>query len=89
MNEKPFALLTQDECPNCEQVKLLLQKPLKGAYSSQIKIVHRETNPTRFNELAEEYGLQTTPAMIRLRDGAFMVMPRLGGLGELKPFLNS
>lgn len=80
-----FALLTQDQCVNCDRLKLMLAKPLKGQFDSQITTVHREQNAMEFEELAAQYGVASTPVLIDLERGE--VLRNTTGLGEVKKFL--
>ncbi|WP_261665207.1 thioredoxin family protein [Deinococcus sp. Marseille-Q6407] len=82
-----FILLTQDHCPNCERLRLMLDKPLKGQFNDQIDVVHREQNTAEFEALTTEYGVQSTPALIDRERGA--ILRNTGGLGEVKNFLSS
>lgn len=58
-------ILTQDQCPKCENLKKYLELGLKGKYNDQIEFIHRQSNPQRFNELVEKYQVQSTPVMIK------------------------
>lgn len=84
---KRFVMMTQDNCPNCERLKLMLEKPLKGQFSEQIETVHRREQPDRFEALVGEYHLQVTPALIDLQTGKALL--NTGGLGEVKAFLSA
>lgn len=87
MTERPFLLLTQNDCPNCERLKKMLAGPLKGQFDSQIEQVHRQSEPEQFAMLAERFGVRSVPALIRRADGT---QPRdSGSLGEVKGFLIS
>lgn len=57
-------LLTQDRCPKCDQIKLFLEKALKGKYDAGIEIVHRTTNEQKFMALVQEYKVMQTPCFI-------------------------
>ena len=81
-----FVLLTQDNCPNCERLKLMLDKPLKGQFNDQIELVHREERSSDFEALVSEFGVQSTPALIDRERGE--VLRNTGGLGEVKNFLS-
>ena len=81
-----YLLLTQDSCPNCETLKRMIAGPLKGRYDAQIERVHRESDPERFKELTEQYGVQAAPALIRRSDGTRLT--RLG-IGEVRAFLGA
>lgn len=85
LQQRPFALLTKDQCPNCERLKMMLAGPLKGQFDHLIERVHKESDEERFAALAQAHGVSSAPALIRLADGA---RPRtLDGLGEVKRFL--
>lgn len=86
MTDKPFLLLTQDNCPNCERLKKMLAGPLKGAFDDQIELVHRQSQPEEFGQWVTRYDLQSVPALIRLSDD--VRMRDTGGLGEVKGFLS-
>lgn len=81
---KPFILLTQDNCPNCDRFKLMLKGPLKGQFDDQIQTVHRQSHPEQFEALTSQHHIQSVPALI---DGRGRVLLNLGGLGEVKAFL--
>lgn len=85
-NPPRFILLTQDHCPGCERLKLMLKGPLKGAFDTQIETVHRESTASEFERWAEQYQIQATPALIDRESGEVMRTP--GGLGEVKNFLS-
>lgn len=82
---KPFLLLTQDACPNCERLKKMLAGPLRGQFDEQIEMVHRESEPERFIALAEQFELRSVPVLIRRVDG--LQLKNHGSLGEVKGFL--
>lgn len=84
MTERPFVLLTQEHCPNCERLKKMLAGPLKGAFDGQIVTVHRQSEPDIFGELVQLHGIQSVPALLH-SSGA--VCLNTGGLGEVKAFL--
>lgn len=84
MTERPFVLLTQDDCPNCERIKKMLAGPLKGAFAEQIEVVHRQHSTERFAALAQAHQIQSVPALIHA-NGA--VLLNTSGLGEVQRFL--
>lgn len=84
MTDRPFLLLTQDDCPNCERLKKMLAGPLKGAFDEQIEVVHRQSNPERFSELAQTHQVQSLPVLVH-HSGA--VLLNTSGLGEVQRFL--
>ncbi|QFP75214.1 thioredoxin [Deinococcus sp. AJ005] len=81
----PFVMLTQDDCPSCERLKLMLAKPLKGQFESQIEVVHRQQHAEAFFALTERSGVRSTPALIHRASGK--VLLNTGGLGEVRGFL--
>lgn len=81
-----FTLLTQDECPNCERLKLMLKGPLKGQFDDQIRTVHRQSQPEEFEALTKQHSIQSVPALI---DSQGRVLVKLGGLGEVRAFLQA
>lgn len=78
-------MLTQDDCPSCERLKLMLAKPLKGQFESQIEVVHRQQHAEAFFALTERSGVRSTPALIHRASGK--VLLNTGGLGEVRGFL--
>lgn len=80
-----FALLSQDNCPNCERLKAMLRGPLRGQFDDQIEVVHRQEQPERFAELAEAYGVKTAPALLNLQKKTALLVTN--GLGEVRTFL--
>lgn len=82
-----FALMTQNDCANCERLKLMLDKPLRGQFSDQIETVHRQEQPERFEALTQAHALMRTPALINLESGAVLLDTQ--SLHEVKRFLSS
>lgn len=85
MTERPFALLTQDDCPSCERLKRMLAGPLRGAFTDRIELIHRQSVPDIFAQLVQAHGVQSVPALIHRPSGA--VLRRTDGLGEVRQFL--
>ncbi|MFK7602868.1 thioredoxin [Deinococcus sp. SM5_A1] len=81
----PFVMLTQDDCPNCERLKLMLEKPLRGQFESQIEVIHRQQQAEEFAALTKSSGVMATPALIHRASGK--VLLTTGGLGEVRGFL--
>ena len=84
---RPFVLLTQNDCPNCERLKMMLAKPLRGQFDDQILTVHRQHDADEFTALTAAHHIQTTPALLHLPSGR--VLLNTGGLGEVQRFLAS
>lgn len=82
---RPFVLLTQEGCPQCERLERMLAGPLQGKFSERIAVVHRQQHPAEFERLARAHGIRTTPALIHRPSGEVMTPP--AGLGEVSRFL--
>ncbi|GGR35974.1 glutaredoxin family protein [Deinococcus ruber] len=82
-----FALLTQDDCPQCTRLKRMLEQPLRGRFTDQIQVVHRQEHPGAFSELTAQHGIRSTPALLHLASGRLLT--ETGSLGEVSAFLNS
>lgn len=80
-----YVMLTQDNCNNCERLKLLLAKPMKGEFDSIIDKVHRQSEPERFLALVREYQVATVPVLINLESKE--VMTRFDNGLHVKRFL--
>lgn len=83
--ERPFVLLIQDACPECERMKKMLAGPLKGQFNDRIQFLHRQVDETRFLELSETHDIRTTPALVNAQSGEVLFRT---GLGEVRAFLN-
>ena len=81
MNE--VILLTQDACPECDRLKLMLKGPLKGRYDGRIQILNRQDQPEAWARVAEASGVQKTPALI----AGERVLLRTESLHEVRTFL--
>ncbi len=84
---RPFVLLTQNDCPNCDRLRMMLTKPLKGQFDEQITTVHRQHDEAEFAALSAAHHIQTTPALLHLASGR--VLLNTGGLGEVQRFLTN
>lgn len=87
MPKAEVLMLTQDACPDCERLKLMLDKPLRGQFAPLIRPVHRQGQPDEFESVVALYGVQKTPALIDTVSGR--VLLNTGGLGEVKAFLTA
>ncbi|GAA5533327.1 thioredoxin [Deinococcus aluminii] len=85
MAERPFVLLTQEHCPQCERLERMLAGPLKGQFTGQIEVVHRQQRPAEFEALAQAYGIRATPMLLHRPSGEVLLGPT--GLGEVHRFL--
>lgn len=59
-----YKMLTQDNCPNCAKLKMMLEKPLKGKFDSVIEVVHRQENPEAFLAAVKENQVSSVPVII-------------------------
>ncbi|MGY2896544.1 thioredoxin [Deinococcus sp. UYEF24] len=82
-----FVMLTQDACSECERLKQMLARPLKGKYDALIEVVHRAAQPEEFAAQVERYHLSKTPVLIHPASGS--VLTQTASLGEVSAFLNS
>ena len=57
-------LVTQNNCPNCDKLKMFLKFGLKGKYDNYIKEVSKQNSENHFAEIVENNGIQSTPAII-------------------------
>lgn len=73
MSETPFILLSQDDCPRCERLKAMLERPLRNKYQYDVTVVHRQREPELFSEVAARYGVRSTPVLIERSSGAVLV----------------
>jgi len=82
-----FLMLTQDDCHECERLKQMLARPLKGRYDAMIEVVHRTDHPEAFAEQVERYHLRKTPVLIHPASGD--VLTDTASLGAVGAFLNT
>lgn len=87
MFETPFVLLSQDDCPRCERLKVLLESPLRGRYRDDITVVHRQSHPELFQTIAEAYGVKSTPVLIRQTGGE--VLTDVSSISSVNMFLRA
>lgn len=59
-------LLTKENCPQCKNLKLMLNNnPKTKAGLEKIKRVHETENPEEYKELTTKYGILSMPALIK------------------------
>lgn len=75
-------LLTQEQCPKCRQVELLLEKAFRNRYAAAVEVIRREEQPEKFHDLAQRFGIQATPVFIAGED-----VLRDPGLSNLERFI--
>lgn len=57
-------LVTQNNCPNCDKLKMFLKFGLKGKYDNYIKEVSKQNSENHFTQIIEHNDIQATPAII-------------------------
>ena len=82
-----FILLTQDSCPMCERLKMMLRGPLKGEFDDRIEVVHLQSDEARFQELVAQHGIQKTPTLLHAESGRRLLNDQ--SLHEVKTFLTT
>ncbi|MFC4454784.1 thioredoxin [Deinococcus sonorensis] len=86
MTDRPFVLLTQDHCPACERLERMLSGPLKGQFTPQIEVVHRQRDPEEFEHLTRLHAVRSTPTLLH-RPSAALLHPT--GLSEVHRFFQT
>lgn len=61
-------LLTQNDCPKCENLKQFFQHGLNGKYDQDIAIVNRQDDEEHFMNLVKKYEVKFTPCLIAGED---------------------
>ncbi len=82
-----FVILSQDDCPRCERLKMMLAQPLRGRYQGDLTVIHRQTQPELFKTLAEIYSVSSTPVIIHQASGK--VLSAVESLLSVRTFLHS
>lgn len=57
-------MLTQNDCPKCDNLKRFLDLGLGGKYTEDIEIVHKQNTPERYDEVKEPFTIMSTPVLI-------------------------
>lgn len=57
-------LLTKNDCPQCQALKMFLKYGLNSKYDSDIRIVNKESDTEEFEKLTSEYGILNLPTFI-------------------------
>lgn len=57
-------LLTKNDCPQCNQLKMFLKFGLNSKYDNDIQIVNKEANAEEFEKLASLHNVLTLPTFI-------------------------
>ena len=57
-------MLTQNDCPKCDNLKRFLDMGLGGKYKEDIEIVHKQETPERYDEVKAPFTIMSTPVLI-------------------------
>jgi glutaredoxin-like protein NrdH len=57
-------ILTKDDCPNCQNLKMFLKMALRNQYQAHLREVHQTANPEEFTALVQQHHIMSTPALI-------------------------
>ncbi len=61
---KQAIILTKDNCPNCQNLKMFLKMALRDQYKDQLREVHQINQKDEFKELVDQHRIMATPAII-------------------------
>jgi glutaredoxin-like protein NrdH len=61
-------ILTKDQCPNCQNLKMFLKMALKDQYQGHLREVHQTHQADEFNHLVTQFQIMSTPALIYQED---------------------
>ena len=57
-------ILTKDNCPNCQNLKMFLKMALRDQYKEHLREVHQTHQAEEFNQLVNAHQVMSTPAII-------------------------
>ncbi len=57
-------MITKDNCPQCNKLKMFLQFALNNKYKDDIHVVNKETNVDEYERLTSEHSILTVPVLI-------------------------
>ncbi len=61
---KQAIILTKDNCPNCQNLKMFLKMALRDQYKDQLREVHQINQKDEFKALVDQHRIMATPAII-------------------------
>lgn len=57
-------ILTQDNCKNCELLKMFLKNGLGGSLDHKVEFIHKAEKPEEYAELVEKHSVMSTPFLV-------------------------
>lgn len=57
-------ILTQDNCKNCEMLKMFLKNGLGGSLDHKVEFVHKNEKPEEYAELVKTHNIMSTPFLV-------------------------
>lgn len=57
-------ILTKDQCPNCQNLKMFLKMALRDQYKDHLREVHQTNQAEEFAALVKKHNIMSTPAII-------------------------
>jgi glutaredoxin len=57
-------ILTKDQCPNCQNLKMFLKMALRDQYKDNLREVHQTHQAEEFASLVKTHTIMATPAII-------------------------
>jgi glutaredoxin-like protein NrdH len=57
-------ILTKDQCPNCQNLKMFLKMALRDQYKDHLREVHQTLHAEEFAALVKQHNIMATPALI-------------------------
>jgi glutaredoxin len=57
-------ILTKDQCPNCQNLKMFLKMALRDKYKDNLREVHQTSQAEEFASLVKTHTIMSTPAII-------------------------
>ncbi|MEN9819725.1 MAG: putative glutaredoxin-like protein NrdH [Bacillota bacterium] len=61
-------ILTKDNCPNCQNLKMFLKMAMRDQYKDNLREVHQTQHAEEFAQLTKQHNIMSTPAMIYQQD---------------------
>lgn len=70
-------LLTKNNCPQCQKLKMFLEFALNNKYQNDIKVINKEQDEEAYAKLVEKHQLTTVPVLIHEDEVLSKVEPSL------------
>jgi glutaredoxin-like protein NrdH len=61
---KQAIILTKDNCPNCQNLKMFLKMAMRDKYKENLREVHQTSQADEFKTLVDKHRIMATPAII-------------------------